>query len=87
LHLFLLLGLLVIAFLLEKLVFLKLARQFVYLLAEHNLLCIPLIVERFLVRHELFVELTFANGLNSLFTLDSLLNILLLAFLANFPSL
>jgi len=51
LHLFLLLGLLVVTFLLQKFVFLKLTSELVDLLTEHNLLRIPLVIEGFLMSH------------------------------------
>ena len=51
LHLFLLLGLLVVTFFLKKFVFLKLTSELIDFLAKHNLLGIPLVIEGFLMRH------------------------------------
>ena len=87
LHLFLLLGLLVVAFFLKKFVFLKLTSELVDFLAEHNLLSIPLVIEGFLMRHEFLVEFAFADRLNALFTLNSLLNNLVLVLFAKFAGL
>lgn len=87
LHFLLLLGLLVVTFFLKKFVFLKLTSELVNFLAEHNLLRIPLVIEGFLMRHEFFVEFAFTNSLNALFTLNSLLNVLVFVLFAKLPSL
>ena len=87
LHLLLLLGLLVVTFFLKKFVFLKLTSELVNFLAEHNLLRISLVIEGFLMRHEFFVEFALTNSLNALFTLNSLLNVLVFVLFAKLPSL
>jgi hypothetical protein len=87
LHLLFLLGLLVVTFFLKKFVFLELTSELVNFLAEHNLLCIPLVIEGFLMRHEFFVEFALANSLDALLTLNSLLNDLILVLFAKLASL
>lgn len=87
LHLFLLLGLFVVAFFLEKFVFLKLAGQLVHFLAEHDLLCVPLVVQGLLMRHKLLVELPLTDRLNTLLSLYSLLHELIFILLAEFAGL
>ena len=81
LHLLLHLVLLVFTFLLQKLVLLEFASKFVDFLAEEYLLCVPLVVERFLVREELLLELLLADSLDAGLSLETFLNMSVLVSL------
>lgn len=81
LKLLLLLILFELTLLLEQFVLLKLTCKLVDLLAEKDLLSVSLVVERLLVREQLFLELLLTNSLNARLALLALLDIGILVLL------
>jgi hypothetical protein len=81
LKLLLFLVLLELTLLLEQFVLLKLTGKLVDFLAEEDLLSVSLVVERLLVREQLFLELLLTDGLDARLALLALLDIGILVLL------
>ena len=73
--------LLELSLLLEQFVLLKLTGKLVHFLAEEDLLSVSLVVERLLVREQLFLELLLTDSLNARLPLLALLNVGILVLL------
>ena len=70
-----------LSLLLQQFVLLELTGKLVHFLAEEDLLSVSLVVERLLVREELFLELLLADNLNARLPLLAFLNVRILILL------